>query len=159
VDEDVLIPSSMTDLKARVIEGTNTVSASVDVPGECNLRIILRQLADSKPLGTSRSAPPKRHHSCKHLATQGRPKRQAVPVLVNYDRAVWSGLSWAVGEVKQRDLTPEEPIVVQGASLEKGTVKLKLELKGAGPHGPTGQADGGNEQSARIDRLNSCWRG
>jgi len=54
-------------------------------------------------------------------ATQG---DRTVPVRLDYDKIVWSGLSWAVGEIETNDLTPGEPVIVRFHSAEKDPVKL-----------------------------------
>jgi len=33
-----------------------------------------------------------------------------LPVAMNYDRVIWSGLAWAVGEIRHRDIEPGKPI-------------------------------------------------
>jgi hypothetical protein len=49
----------------------------------------------------------------------------SVPVAIDYDKIIWSGLSWAVGEIKAVDLTPNEPVHVTFHSAEKDPVKLE----------------------------------
>ena len=51
-----------------------------------------------------------------------------MPVQIEYDKAIWSGLSWAVGEVKSRDLKPGMPMTVRCVSLESRQVELNMEL-------------------------------
>jgi len=36
--------------------------------------------------------------------------RRALPIAKNYDKIIWSGLSWAVGEIRRNDIAPGEPI-------------------------------------------------
>ena len=50
---------------------------------------------------------------------------RSVPVAVDYDKIVWSGLSWAAGEIKASDLAPDKPVVVRFHSTEKDPVKLE----------------------------------
>ena len=35
---------------------------------------------------------------------------RVLPVAKNYDKTIWSGLSWAVGEIPRSDFTPGKPI-------------------------------------------------
>ena len=49
------------------------------------------------------------------------------PVVCQYDKAIWSGLSWAVGEVRQQDLDAGRPIAIRCSSLEKQPVELQME--------------------------------
>jgi len=46
-------------------------------------------------------------------------------VKIDYDKIVWSGLSWAVGEIDARDLTPGVPLKIQFHSSEKDPITLK----------------------------------
>jgi hypothetical protein len=55
-------------------------------------------------------------------ATQG---ARAIPVTVSHDKIVWSGLSWAVGEIKAADLAPDKPVTIRLHSAEKNPVKLE----------------------------------
>ncbi|MFZ0305622.1 MAG: hypothetical protein WAL75_23230, partial [Terracidiphilus sp.] len=55
-------------------------------------------------------------------ATQaGRP----IPIDINYDKIIWSGLSWAVGEIDTRDVTPGIPLKIHFHSSEKDPITLK----------------------------------
>jgi hypothetical protein len=44
-----------------------------------------------------------------------------------YDKAIWSGLSWAVGEVRHQDLDAGLSIVIRCTSLEKQPVELEMD--------------------------------
>jgi hypothetical protein len=47
---------------------------------------------------------------------------------VEYDRVIWSGLSWAVGEVRQSDLRPGSPVTLSFKTTEKSAVTLQAKL-------------------------------
>jgi len=51
-----------------------------------------------------------------------------VPVNINYDKAIWSGLSWAVGEIKASLCQPGVPVNLRCRSAESKPVQLKAEL-------------------------------
>ncbi len=51
-----------------------------------------------------------------------------MPVDIHYDKAIWSGLSWGVGEVKSSDLKSSVPITVRCFSLEQRRVGLTADL-------------------------------
>ena len=55
------------------------------------------------------------------------PEQLAVVGYGEYDKAIWSGLSWAVGEVCHHDLDPGLPITIRCSSQEKQPVELHLE--------------------------------
>ena len=48
-----------------------------------------------------------------------------LPVSIDYDKVVWSGLSWAAGEVKAADLTPDSPVLVRFHSADKDAASLE----------------------------------
>jgi hypothetical protein len=47
---------------------------------------------------------------------------------INHDKAIWSGLSWAVVEVPAERLAPGEPVTIRFESREPAPVKLTAEL-------------------------------
>jgi hypothetical protein len=50
---------------------------------------------------------------------------KALPVEINYDKVIWSGLSWAVGEIHHRDLKPGAMVEIEAASAEEAPVQLE----------------------------------
>lgn len=55
-------------------------------------------------------------------ATQG---GKDVPIEINYDKMIWSGLSWAVGEIRHSALTAGQPLTIRCSSEEKNPVALE----------------------------------
>ena len=47
-----------------------------------------------------------------------------LPIHEEYDKVVWAGLSWAAGEIRQRDLRPGEALTLTFQSNEKDPVTL-----------------------------------
>jgi hypothetical protein len=129
VQEDVVIPRDIRRVEANFVQnGTNAVVATVTAPKSGNLRVVMQQFAAGKPVRTSRGAPPNGITLGKILQIQVSQAGRAVQVAINYDKALWSGLSWAVGEVKSSDLKSGVPITVRCVSLEEKPVDLKVEL-------------------------------
>lgn len=78
------------------LEGTVTVPA-----GE-TLRVIMRQLRpNGLPLRTFGGAPPKGTTIGKLLRITATQEGKDLPVEIRYDRAIWSGMSWAVGKSRR----------------------------------------------------------
>ena len=48
-----------------------------------------------------------------------------LPIVINYDRAIWSGLSWAVGEIRHSAMIAGKPLTVRCSSGEKHSVTLE----------------------------------
>jgi len=129
VQEDVVIPQNIRKLDAQFSrDGTNTAVASLTAPKGDALRIFFQQTADGKPVRSSRGAPPNGTSLGKILQIQVLQESRHVPLNINYDKAIWSGLSWGVGEVKCRDLKSGVPITVRCLSLEQRPVDLTAEL-------------------------------
>lgn len=129
VQEDVVIPQHIRRLNTRFVrDGTNAIVASLlALKGEA-LRIVFRQSAGGKPVRTSRGAPPNGTTLGQILQIHVSQENDPVPVDINYDKAIWSGLSWAVGEVKASNLKGGLPITVRCVSLEQRLVELTTDL-------------------------------
>ena len=129
VQEDVIIPQAIRRLEAQFFaDGTNAVRASLSTPRDGDLRIVFRQSAGGKPVRSSRGAPPNGTTLGKILQIQVSQENRSLPVDIQYDKAIWSGLSWAVAEVKARDLKSGVPVNVRCLSLEERRVELSAEL-------------------------------
>ncbi len=129
VQEDVLIPRSIRALPADTHpEGTNCVVATVRAPAGEDLRIVMRQTSGGKPVRTSAGAPPTGTSLGKLLKLEATQGDRSLPIRINYDRALWSGLSWAVGEISRRQIREGEPIRIRCVSAENRPVDLRVEL-------------------------------
>jgi hypothetical protein len=129
VQEDVVVPQDIRRLEAEFVPtGTNAVVAALTAPKSGDVRIVMQQFAADKPLRISRGAPPNGVSLGKVLQIRVSQDGRSVPVAINYDKALWSGLSWAVGEVKGSDLKGGLPLTVQCVSLQELPVNLKVEL-------------------------------
>ncbi len=128
VQEDVTIPGNISPLHGQCSpDGTNSLQMTLNAPAKGDLRIVLRQFAAGKPRRSSGGAPPNGTPLGKLLKIEAWQDQRARPVLCYYDRAIWSGLSWAVGEVRHEDLDPGLPITIRCSSLEQQPLELQLE--------------------------------
>lgn len=89
----------------------------------------MRQTAGGKPVRTSAGAPPNGTTLGKVLELEAVQDGRSLPVNINYDKALWSGLSWAVGEIAHQHFRPEQPIKIQCRSLEKQPVRLQVQFQ------------------------------
>jgi hypothetical protein len=53
---------------------------------------------------------------------------RSIPIHEEYDRVIWSGLSWAAGEIRKADLRPGAPLTLTFESTEKTPVILEGHL-------------------------------
>ena len=129
INEDVSIPRDIHPVSAEFhADGTNAVVASFPAPINGDLRIVMRQSADGRPLRTSRGAPPNGTRLGSILQIQVVQENRPVPTQITYDKAIWSGLSWAVAEVRGRLLKQGSPLTVRCVSLEEKAVNLDVQL-------------------------------
>jgi len=126
VQEDVRIPVAILPVATKfVAEGKNTVIATVPAPERGNLRIIVQQRgSDGSIRRSSGGAPPNGTTMGKILVLHAWQNGQPVPIEINYDKAIWSGLSWAAGEIKRSALAPGQPVKIECLSTEKDSVAL-----------------------------------
>jgi hypothetical protein len=130
IQQDVKIPLSIAQLPAEFhATDANTISATVGPPADEDLRIVLQQ-KDSK--GTIRRSwpggPPDGESVGKVLKLRARQNGKELAVETDYDRVVWSGLSWAVGEIRHGTFSTAEPITIECSSTEKEPLMLEGKL-------------------------------
>jgi hypothetical protein len=130
VQDDVHIPLSITPLDATFsTSGNNTIEATIPSPATGDLRIIFQQRGSDGSITRSwPGGPPNGTTVGKVLKISVEQNGKQLPVEIDYDRQVWSGLSWGAGEVRRRDLASTGSIVIRCSSAEKGKVTLEGHL-------------------------------
>jgi len=106
------------------------------IPGK-DLRIVLQQFdAAGLPIRSWGGAPPDGRKMDTLIKIKVTQDGREVPLMINYDKMIWSGLSWAVGELQQSDFEPTRPLECHCSSMEKDTVQLKAAVYAVGyaPH-------------------------
>jgi hypothetical protein len=127
VQEDVRIPQSITPLAAKFApKGLNTIEAMLASAPKGDLRIIFQQRDGKGHIMRSwPGGPPNGTSMGKFLRIAAEQDGKAVPVEVDYDRLIWSGLSWGAGEIKHQKLLGKGPVTIRCSSAEKGPVILE----------------------------------
>ena len=129
IEEDAVIPQSIEPIEAAFHSaGRNTVEGTMTAPSNGALRVVLQQrTADGSSLRrTWAGGPPKGENMGRVLKIDVSQNGRPVTARINYDKVIWSGLSWGVGEVDA--FTPGEPLTIRGTSTEKDDVKLDVKL-------------------------------
>jgi hypothetical protein len=127
IQEDVVIPRTIEPWRAdfKTIERA-TIEASIPPPGKGVLRVIMRERTpDGYLRRTWAGGPPNGTNMAKVFTIEATQDGRTIPVRIDYDKIVWSGMSWAVGEIDVSDLTPSEPVTIRFHSTEKDPVKLE----------------------------------
>ncbi len=127
IQQDVKIPKSIVPITANFLTtAPSTIEASIPPPAHGVLRVIMRERTpDGYLRRTWAGGPPNGANMAKVFTIEATQDGHTVPVHVNYDKIVWSGMSWAVGEIDATDLTRSKPVVVHFHSDEKDPVKLE----------------------------------
>ncbi|MES1249514.1 MAG: hypothetical protein ABUL46_02465, partial [Chitinophaga rupis] len=130
VDETIHIPAAIEKLSITFKEtGKNNIEVSVmPLPGK-SLRILFRQLgADGLPHRSWGGAPPDGRKMDALLKIHAGQGKKLVPLILEYDKMIWSGLSWAVAEIRPASLNPGLPITITCSSSETDPLVLKAEV-------------------------------
>jgi hypothetical protein len=126
VQEDVVIPRSIVPVEANFQgAGENTIQAVIQPPAKGSLRIMFQQRDEKGNIMRSWPGGPPNGKSVgtvlKIVAEQnGKP----LPLDLQYDKVIWSGLSWGAGEIKHKDFASSQPITIRCSSAEKNPVRL-----------------------------------
>jgi hypothetical protein len=130
IQEDVRIPLNIRPVAAQFRPAeSNAIAATIAPLKEGDLRIILQQRAkDGRLLRSWPGGPPDGIPVGKILVLQATQGGKIVPIEINYDKMIWSGLSWAVGEIRHDAMHMGEPITIRCSSTEKGPVALDCKL-------------------------------
>jgi hypothetical protein len=130
IQQDVHIPREINPLAARFeSQGLNAIAAAITVPVKGDLRIVLRQIGkDGHQQRSWPGGPPNGTSVGKVLVFQATQAGNNVPIEINYDKVIWSGLSWAVGEIHRADLHSDQPLTIRCSSAEKDFVSLDCKV-------------------------------
>jgi hypothetical protein len=108
---------------------TNTIEATVAAPAKGDLRIIFQQHGKAGEIMRSwPGGPPDGTAMGKVLKIYAEQDGKALPIEINYDKLIWSGLSWGAGEIKRKDFVSGRPITIRCSSAEKDRMQLDGEL-------------------------------
>jgi len=128
IEDEIVIPHSIEQLNAAFYEaGSHAVEASVAAPGGGVLRVVMRQRTpDGYIRRTWAGGPPKGENMGRVLRIEASQKGKPLAVRINYGKVIWSGLSWAVGEVD--GFAPGVPVSIRCSSDEKDPVRLEAQI-------------------------------
>ncbi|MGB9204826.1 MAG: hypothetical protein WCB94_12780 [Terriglobales bacterium] len=127
IQEDVRIPRAISPLKVEFSAPSKNVIRAEVAPSKGDLRIVMQQRSakDGSIMRSWKGGPPNGTNMGKVFVLSASQDGKPVPVEINYDKVIWSGLSWAVGEIKRSALKPGVPVVIECSSAEDDAVVLE----------------------------------
>jgi hypothetical protein len=128
IEDDVVIPVSISALPATVhATASHVIETSIMPPTGSVLRIVLQQRTpDGDIRRTWAGGPPNGKNMGDVLKIEALQRGRPLPIRINYDKVIWSGLSWGVGEVDKFEA--RQPVLIRCMSTEKDPVKLDVKL-------------------------------
>ncbi len=124
VQQDVTIPRAIQPVTAEFRSiGKGVIQATIPAPAGGDLRLIMQQYSPDGSL--RRTWAGGSTNMGKVFLLKAEQGGKELPIRENYDRVVWAGLSWAAGEISQKDLHPGAPLTLTFQSTEKDPVALK----------------------------------
>ena len=130
VQEDVKIPRAITPVDAAfVAKGQNIIEATIPAPTNGDLRVIFQQRDENGNIMRSwPGGPPSGKSVGTVLKIDAEQNGKPLLVEINYDKVIWSGLSWGAGEIRHADFIGGRPLTVRCSSAEKNAVKLEARV-------------------------------
>jgi hypothetical protein len=128
--EDVRIPKTIALLSASFVPaGRNTIESVIPAPAKGDIRILFEQRdKDGNITRSWPGGPPNSASVGKVLKIEAEQDGKPLPIEINYDKQVWSGLSWGAGEIRHGDFVAGHPLRIRCSSGEKDTVQLAAQL-------------------------------
>ena len=125
VGSDIRIPLHIEPIAATFRRGGQKLvyKTTVKAPERGDIRVIFRQVDENGAVKRSMTWDGMGKLFVISAAQAGKP----IPVEINYDRVVWSGMSWAAGEIRHSDFTSGAPIQIRISSADPD---LSLHLEG-----------------------------
>lgn len=127
IQQDVVIPRSIRLVPAQFHETSKgVIQATIPAPAGGDLRLIMQQYSpDGSLRRTWAGGPPSGTNMSKVFLLEAIQGGKQLPIREDYDKVVWSGLSWAMGEISAKDLHAGDPLTLTFRSMEKDPITLK----------------------------------
>jgi len=130
IEPDVRIPRAIAPVRCTTTRAdARRVELTVTPPATGDLRIVVRQFdAHGLPVRSTGGAPPKGTAMNKIIGIRAAQDGRAVPVALNYAKAIWSGLSWGVGELHHTTMRERAPISICCTTSDPRVARLLVEV-------------------------------
>ncbi len=130
VDNSISIPISIENIDAAFAStAKNSITAQVSPVAGKNVRIIMQQFGkNGLPYRSWPGAPPDGKKVSEVIIIKASQDGKELPMHIEYDKVIWSGLSWAAAEIKHGTFDPEKPLTVQCMTMDKEELNLKADI-------------------------------
>lgn len=130
IQQDIVIPRAIRPLPVEFkTVGKGLIQATIPAPSGGDLRLIMQQYSPNGSLRrTWAGGSPNGTNMGKVFLLKAEQAGKELPIRQNYNRVIWAGLSWAVGEISQKGLHAGTPLTLTFQSTEKDPVMLKGRL-------------------------------
>jgi hypothetical protein len=130
VDHTISIPLTIDKIAtAFTAAGKNVIEGEVNAVKDKGVRILMQQFSkNGDPFRSWPGGPPdgKKVSDVIHISVSQDGKE--VPSHIEYDKVIWSGLSWAAAEIGKDSFDPGKPLHVKCTSDEKDELKLTADV-------------------------------
>jgi hypothetical protein len=135
-DETIRVPVVMERVAAAFsVREKNKVGAVVDVRGHAGkgLRVIVQQFgSDGNPVRSWGGSPPDGKKMNELISIRVLQAGSALPLRIEYDKMIWSGLSWGAVELKHGGYDPLVPVEIECSTAEKDELRLEARVYAVG---------------------------
>jgi hypothetical protein len=130
IDDTIQIPMAIDALDASFAPTLeNHTEAQLIPPAGKWLRILFQQFDPSGlPYRTWGGAPPDGKKMDTLLKIQVKQGGKTIPLRLEYDQMIWSGLSWVAAEVNPSDLNPAQPLNIRCITMEQKPMQLRARV-------------------------------
>ena len=128
--QDVRIPSTIRSLAGEFRStGKKEIVTNINPPKAGHVRVVLRQRdQDNRAKRSGCGAYPLRATLARLLIIEVEQEKRTVDVMIHYDKDIWSGLSWAVGEFRADTLARGAPVSIRCSTKETADVTLTAQI-------------------------------
>jgi hypothetical protein len=96
-----------------------------------DLRILLQQFGpNGNPVRSWGGSPPDGKKMNELIQIRATQAEAALPLSIEYDKMIWSGLSWGAAELRHGTYDPAVPVVIECHSTEKDPLRLEARVYG-----------------------------
>ncbi len=129
-DQTIRIPLSIEKITAAFASTSkNTIEGSVNPIAGKDLRIVMQQFSpNGDPCRSWPGAPPDGKKVSEVIRISASQDGKDIPLHIQYDKVIWSGLSWGVAEAKAGTFDSSRPLLVRCSTAEKDELRLTADI-------------------------------